>query len=142
MRDAHQSVLWTRVRTYDIARIAEAYSRGLPQLFSLECWGGATFDVALRFLSEDPWERLAAIRSKVPNIMTQMLVRGASGVGYTTYPDNVVDFFIQRAAEGGVDVFRVFDCFNWVEQMRGTIDAVLASDKLLRRSVVLHRRYS
>ena len=130
MRDAHQSVLATRVRTYDIARIAEAYSRGLPQLFSLECWGGATFDVAMRFLSEDPWERLAAIRSKVPNIMTQMLVRGASGVGYTTYPDNVVDFFIQRAAEGGVDVFRVFDCFNWVEQMRGTIDAVLASDKL------------
>ena len=130
MRDAHQSVLATRVRTNDIARVAQSYSRGLPQLFSLECWGGATFDVAMRFLSEDPWERLAAIREKVPNIMTQMLVRGASGVGYTTYPDNVVDFFVARAAAAGVDLFRVFDCFNWLEQMRGTIDAVLASGKL------------
>ena len=130
MRDAHQSLLATRVRTYDIARIAESYSTGLPQLLSLECWGGATFDVSMRFLSEDPWERLAAIRKKVPNILTQMLVRGASGVGYTTYPDNVVDHFIAQAASAGIDVFRVFDCFNWLEQMRGTIDAVLASGKL------------
>ena len=130
MRDAHQSLLATRVRTRDIVRIAPAYARLLPELFSLECWGGATFDVAMRFLREDPWARLAEIREAVPNIMLQALVRGANGVGYTSYPDNVVRYFIARAAGAGVDVFRVFDSLNWVENMRVTIDAVLESGTL------------
>lgn len=135
MRDAHQSLLATRCRTYDIVAAAEAYSRGTPQMFSLECWGGATFDVAMRFLSEDPWERLTAIRQAVPNIMTQMLVRGANGVGYTTYPDNVVRYFIEQAANAGMDLFRVFDCLNWVEQMRVSIDAVLDNNKLCEGAI-------
>ncbi len=130
MRDAHQSLLATRMRTYDIAAIAKAYSHGLPNLFSLECWGGATFDVAMRFLNEDPWERLAKVRDGAPNILTQMLLRGSNGVGYTNYPDNVVKFFVAQAAKGGVDVFRVFDCLNWVENMRVAMDAVLESGKI------------
>src|ERR1700749_5291831 len=93
MRDAHQSLLATRMRSYDITRIAEAYSRGLPGLFSLECWGGATFDVAMRFLNEDPWDRLTELRAAAPDVLLQMLLRGANGVGYTNYPDNVVKFF-------------------------------------------------
>ncbi len=130
MRDAHQSLLATRMRSYDIVRIAQAYSRGLPNLFSLECWGGATFDVAMRFLNEDPWERLAKIREGAPNILTQMLLRGSNGVGYTNYPDNVVRYFVEQAAKGGVDVFRVFDCLNWVENMRVSMDAVIEADKV------------
>src|SRR6185437_2732394 len=130
MRDAHQSLLATRMRSYDITRIAEAYSRGLPNLFSLECWGGATFDVAMRFLNEDPWERLAAVKAGAPNILTQMLLRGSNGVGYTNYPDNVVRFFVKQAALGGVDLFRVFDCLNWVENMRVAMDAVLEAGKV------------
>src|SRR6185503_15771325 len=113
----------------------ESYARSLPQLFSLECWGGATFDVAMRFLSEDPWERLALIRAKVPNVLTQMLLRGANGVGYTNYPDNVVRLFVRRAAEAGMDLFRVFDCLNWVETMRVAIDAVLEAGKLAEGAV-------
>ena len=124
LRDAHQSLLATRMRTRDIVGVAEAYARGLPQLLSLECWGGATFDVAMRFLNEDPWERLALIRAQAPNVLTQMLLRGANGVGYTNYPDNVVRHFVQRAAEGGMDLFRIFDCLNWVDNMRVAIDAV------------------
>ena len=130
MRDAHQSLLATRVRTFDIAGIAPAYQAGLPQLLSLECWGGATFDVAMRFLTEDPWERLALVREGAPNILTQMLLRGANGVGYTNYPDNVVRYFVSRAARAGMDIFRIFDCLNWVENMRVSIDAVLAEGKL------------
>lgn len=130
MRDAHQSLLATRMRTDDIAKIAQAYSHGLPNLFSLECWGGATFDVSMRFLSEDPWERLRKIREGAPNILTQMLLRGSNGVGYTNYADNVVEFFVAQAAKGGVDVFRVFDCLNWVENMRVSMDAVIAADKV------------
>ena len=130
MRDAHQSLLATRMRTRDIAAIAGGYSKGLPGLLSLECWGGATFDVAMRFLGEDPWERLAAIRERVPNILLQMLARGANGVGYTNYPDNTVKFFTQQAARNGMDLFRVFDCFNWVENMRVTMDTVLEEGKL------------
>ncbi|NBN80455.1 pyruvate carboxylase [Microvirga tunisiensis] len=130
MRDGHQSLLATRMRTHDIVAIADAYASGLPQLFSLECWGGATFDVAMRFLTEDPWERLRLIRQKAPNILLQMLLRGSNGVGYTNYPDNVVRFFVHQAATAGVDVFRVFDCLNWVENMRVSIDAVLETDKL------------
>jgi pyruvate carboxylase len=130
MRDGHQSLLATRMRTHDIAKIAGTYARALPQLLSLECWGGATFDVAMRFLTEDPWERLALVREKAPNILLQMLLRGANGVGYTNYPDNVVQHFVAQAAAGGIDLFRVFDCLNWVENMRVAMDAVGAQGKL------------
>src|SRR5690606_38188727 len=135
MRDAHQSLLATRMRSYDITRIAEAYARGLPSLFSLECWGGATFDVAMRFLNEDPWERLAQVREGAPNLLTQMLLRGSNGVGYTNYPDNVVKFFVRQAALGGVDVFRIFDCLNWVENMRVSIDAVAEAGKVAEAAI-------
>ncbi len=130
MRDGHQSLLATRMRTNDIVRIADAYASGLPDLFSLECWGGATFDVSMRFLTESPWERLRLIREKAPNILLQMLLRGSNGVGYTNYPDNVVKFFVAQAAENGVDLFRVFDCLNWVENMRVSMDAVQEANKL------------
>jgi pyruvate carboxylase len=123
------------MRTFDIAAIAPAYARGLPQLLSLECWGGATFDVSMRFLQEDPWERLRLIREAVPNILTQMLLRGANGVGYTNYPDNVVRDFVDQAAKAGMDLFRVFDCLNWVENMRVSIDAVLRSGKLCEGAI-------
>ncbi len=135
MRDAHQSLLATRMRTYDIAGIAEAYANGLPQLLSLECWGGATFDVAMRFLTEDPWSRLSAIRDKAPNLLLQMLLRGANGVGYTNYPDNVVRYFVEQAATGGIDLFRVFDCLNWVENMRVSIDAVCETGRLCEGAI-------
>ena len=135
MRDAHQSLLATRMRTQDIAQIASAYAQGLPQLFSLECWGGATFDVAMRFLTEDPWERLGKIREAAPNILTQMLLRGSNGVGYTNYPDNVVAFFVKQAAKGGIDIFRIFDCLNWVENMRVSIDAVVDAGKVAEGAI-------
>ncbi|MCW8306838.1 pyruvate carboxylase [Acidiphilium sp. PA] len=135
MRDAHQSLLATRMRSYDIIAAAPAYAVGLPGLFSLECWGGATFDVAMRFLTESPWERLAAIRAAAPNILLQMLLRGANGVGYTNYPDNIVRFFVQRAAANGIDLFRIFDCLNWVENMRVAIDAVLETGKLAEGAI-------
>ena len=135
MRDGHQSLLATRMRTHDIVAIAQAYSSGLPNLFSLECWGGASFDVAMRFLTEDPWERLEKIREKAPNILLQMLLRGANGVGYKNYPDNVVRQFIAQAAKGGVDVFRVFDCLNWVENMRVAIDEVIETGKICEGSI-------
>jgi len=130
MRDGHQSLLATRMRTNDIVRVADAYASGLPNLFSLECWGGATFDVSMRFLTESPWERLRLIREKAPNVLLQMLLRGSNGVGYTNYPDNVVKFFVAQAAENGVDLFRVFDCLNWVENMRVSMDAVQEANKL------------
>lgn len=135
MRDAHQSLLATRMRSHDIVAAAEAYATGLPGLLSLECWGGATFDVAMRFLNEDPWDRLAAIRERAPNLLTQMLLRGANGVGYTNYPDNAVKFFVKRAAAAGMDLFRVFDCLNWVENMRVAIDAVGESGKLAEGAI-------
>ncbi len=130
MRDAHQSLIATRLRTRDMTAIAPYYAALLPQLFSVECWGGATFDVALRFLREDPWQRLAALRERMPNLLLQMLLRSANAVGYANYPDNVVRFFVQRAAASGIDVFRLFDSLNWVENMRVAIDAVLESGKL------------
>ncbi|WP_454858590.1 pyruvate carboxylase [Rhizobium binxianense] len=135
MRDGHQSLLATRMRTYDIARIAGVYARALPNLFSLECWGGATFDVSMRFLTEDPWERLALIREGAPNLLLQMLLRGANGVGYKNYPDNVVKFFIRQAAKGGIDLFRVFDCLNWVDNMRVAMDAVIEENKLCEAAI-------
>ncbi|MFE6390108.1 pyruvate carboxylase, partial [Nocardiopsis dassonvillei] len=126
-RDAHQSLLATRVRTRDLLAAAPTVAHTLPELLSLECWGGATYDVALRFLAEDPWERLAALREAVPNICLQMLLRGRNTVGYTPYPTEVTDAFVREAAETGVDVFRIFDALNDVEQMRPAIEAVRAT---------------
>ncbi|HEV3182667.1 MAG TPA: pyruvate carboxylase [Steroidobacteraceae bacterium] len=135
MRDAHQSLLATRLRTFDMTAIAPYYASLLPQLFSMECWGGATFDVAMRFLREDPWQRLSALRERLPNLLLQMLLRGANAVGYTHYPDNVVRFFVARAAERGIDLFRIFDSLNWVENMRVSIDAVRATGKLCEAAI-------
>jgi pyruvate carboxylase len=135
MRDGHQSLLATRMRSIDMIRAAPAYAANLPGLFSVECWGGATFDVAYRFLQECPWQRLRELRAAMPNLMTQMLLRGANGVGYTTYPDNVVRFFIRQAAETGVDVFRVFDSLNWVENMRLAMDAVVEAGKVCEGAI-------
>ncbi|MFG2888349.1 pyruvate carboxylase [Streptomyces sp. NPDC048248] len=126
-RDAHQSLLATRVRTKDLLAVAPAVSHTLPQLLSLECWGGATYDVALRFLAEDPWERLAQLRETVPNICLQMLLRGRNTVGYTPYPTEVTDAFVEEAAATGIDIFRIFDALNDVGQMRPAIDAVRAT---------------
>ena len=131
MRDAHQSLLATRMRSHDMINVARAYAANMSDLFSLECWGGATFDVAMRFLKECPWERLAMLRERIPNILFQMLLRASNGVGYTNYPDNVVRAFVDRAAKSGMDVFRVFDSLNWVENMRVAMDAVLESGALL-----------
>ncbi|WP_116313838.1 pyruvate carboxylase [Cupriavidus taiwanensis] len=135
MRDAHQSLLATRMRTQDMTAIAPYYARQLSGLFSMECWGGATFDVAMRFLKEDPWHRLKALRDAVPNVLFQMLLRGSNAVGYTNYADNVVQYFVKQAAAGGVDLFRVFDSFNWVENMRVAIDAVLDAGALCEGTI-------
>jgi pyruvate carboxylase len=135
MRDGHQSLLATRMRSIDMIRAAPAYAANLPGLFSVECWGGATFDVAYRFLQECPWQRLRDLRAAMPNIMTQMLLRASNGVGYTNYPDNVVRAFVAQAAKVGVDVFRVFDSLNWVENMRVAMDAVIESGKLCEGTV-------
>lgn len=135
MRDGHQSLLATRMRSIDMINAAPAYAANLPQLFSVECWGGATFDVAYRFLQECPWQRLRDIRERMPNIMTQMLLRASNGVGYTNYPDNVVQSFVKQAAETGVDVFRVFDSLNWVENMRVAMDAVIDSGKVCEGTI-------
>ncbi len=135
MRDAHQSLLATRMRSIDMIRVAPAYAQMLPQLFSMECWGGATFDVAYRFLQECPWQRLRDLRRAMPNLMTQMLLRASNGVGYTNYPDNVVQSFVRQAAETGVDVFRVFDSLNWVENMRVAMDAVIEANKVCEGTI-------
>ncbi len=135
MRDGHQSLLATRMRSIDMIKVAPSYSANLPQLFSVECWGGATFDVAYRFLQECPWQRLRDLRAAMPNLMTQMLLRGSNGVGYTNYPDNVVQEFVRVAASTGVDVFRVFDSLNWVENMRVAMDAVIENGKVCEGSI-------
>ncbi len=135
LRDAHQSLLATRVRTQDMRAIAPYYASLLPELFSVECWGGATFDVAMRFLHEDPWERLAGFRQAMPNLLLQMLLRSANAVGYTNYPDNVVRYFVEQAAKAGIDVFRIFDSLNWVENMRVAIDAVGATGKVVEAAI-------
>ena len=124
-RDAHQSLLATRLRTFDMLQSAEHVARMTPQLLSVEAWGGATYDVAMRFLSEDPWKRLAALREAMPNLPIQMLLRGRNTVGYTPYPDEVAHAFVHEAAATGVDIFRIFDALNDIEQMRPAIDAVL-----------------
>ena len=135
MRDGHQSLLATRMRSIDMIKAAPAYAMKMPDLFSVECWGGATFDVAYRFLQECPWQRLREIRAQMPNIMTQMLLRASNAVGYTNYPDNVVQEFVRQAAVSGVDVFRVFDSLNWVENMRVAMDAVIAADKVCEAAI-------
>lgn len=135
MRDGHQSLLATRMRSHDMLKVAPAYAHNLPQLFSMECWGGATFDVAYRFLQECPWQRLRDLRERMPNLMTQMLLRSANGVGYTNYPDNVVQKFVAQAAESGIDVFRVFDSLNWVENMRVAMDSVIESGKICEGTI-------
>lgn len=124
LRDAHQSLFATRMRTHDMLPAAPFYAHRLPELLSLECWGGATFDVAFRFLKENPWARLQKLRSAMPNMLLQMLLRASNAVGYTNYADNVVQHFVKQAAAEGIDVFRVFDSLNWVENMRVAIDAV------------------
>ena len=124
LRDAHQSLLATRVRTYDMIAVADAIARLTPNLFSLEMWGGATFDTSMRFLQEDPWQRLAELRQRIPNILFQMLLRASNAVGYTSYPDNVVRAFVKRSAEAGIDVFRIFDSLNATDNMQLAIESV------------------
>ena len=135
MRDAHQSLLATRVRTYDMLRIADAYARLAPELFSMEMWGGATFDTSMRFLKESPWQRLADLRERIPNTLFQMLLRASNAVGYTNYPDNVVQAFVKEAAQAGIDIFRVFDALNWAENMRVAIEAVVESGMICEAAI-------
>jgi pyruvate carboxylase len=135
MRDAHQSNLATRVRTYDLLKIAEPTSHLGADLFSLECWGGATFDVSMRFLKEDPWQRLHKLSELIPNILFQMLLRGSNAVGYTNYPDNVVQKFVEEAANSGIDIFRVFDSLNWTKGMAVAMEAVRKTGKICEAAI-------
>jgi len=134
-RDAHQSLLATRFRTYDMKKIAEPTSKLLPHLFSLELWGGATFDVAYRFLKEDPWERLQILRKQIPNLLFQMLLRGSNAVGYKNYPDNVIREFVQKSAQEGIDVFRIFDSLNWIKGMEVAIESVRETGKIAEAAI-------
>ncbi|MFL2104254.1 pyruvate carboxylase [Desemzia sp. FAM 23991] len=134
-RDAHQSLLATRVRTQDFLEIAADTQKALPQLFSTEMWGGATFDVAYRFLNEDPWDRLKKLRKEMPNVLFQMLFRGSNAVGYQNYPDNVIEAFIKQAAANGIDVFRIFDSLNWIPQMEKSIQAVRDNGKIAEGTI-------
>ena len=134
-RDAHQSLLATRVRTRDMLGVADAYARLCPGMFSIEMWGGATFDTAMRFLKEDPWERLAQLRERIPNILFQMLLRGSNAVGYTSYPDNVVKAFVKESAAAGIDLFRVFDSLNWVPNMALSLEAVREAGALCEAAI-------
>ncbi|MGK0326552.1 MAG: pyruvate carboxylase, partial [Polaribacter sp.] len=124
MRDAHQSLLATRMRTFDMIKVAEGYAKNHSDIFSMEVWGGATFDVCLRFLQENPWERLQLLRKKMPNVLLQMLIRGSNGVGYTAYADNLIGKFVEQSWENGVDVFRVFDSLNWMKSIAPCIEHV------------------
>ncbi len=135
MRDAHQSLLATRVRTHDMLQIADTYARRAAEFFSLEMWGGATFDTSMRFLKENPWQRLTKLREKIPNILFQMLLRASNAVGYTNYPDNVVKVFVREAADAGIDVFRVFDALNWVENMQVAMEAVIDSGAICEAAI-------
>ncbi|MGE0608669.1 MAG: pyruvate carboxylase [Pirellulales bacterium] len=135
MRDAHQSLLATRMRTFDMLAISDVYARHCPQLFSLEMWGGATFDTSMRFLKECPWERLTALRERVPNILFQMLLRASNAVGYTSYPDNVVQAFVREAARAGIDVFRIFDSLNWVPNMRVAMEAACEAGAICEAAI-------
>ena len=134
-RDAHQSLLATRVRSHDMFEIADATSRMMHNYFSLEMWGGATFDVAYRFLKEDPWARLEKLRQQVPNVLFQMLLRGANAVGYTNYPDNLIREFIKESASSGIDVFRIFDSLNWIKGMEVAIDEARNTGKIAEAAI-------
>jgi pyruvate carboxylase len=134
-RDAHQSLLATRMRTYDMLQIAPAYAHHLAGLFSLEMWGGATFDTSMRFLKESPWQRLADLRERIPNILFQMLLRAANAVGYTNYPDNVVQAFVKESAAAGIDLFRIFDAQNWLPNLRLAIEAARNTDSLCEAAI-------
>lgn len=135
MRDAHQSLLTTRIRTYDMKKIAPYTAHDLKDAFSLEMWGGATFDVAYNFLKEDPWSRLATLRKDIPNVLFQMLLRASNAVGYKNYPDNLVEKFVTESAESGIDVFRIFDSLNWLEAMKPAIQAVLKTGKVAEGAI-------
>ena len=135
MRDAHQSLMATRMRTVDMLKVAPAISNIGKDLFSLEMWGGATFDVAYRFLKESPWERLEELRKAIPNVMFQMLLRGSNAVGYKNYPDNVIRKFVKQSAKSGIDVFRIFDSLNWLKGMEVSIDEVLNQGKVVEASI-------
>jgi len=124
MRDAHQSLLATRMRTYDMLKVAEGYAKNHPNIFSMEVWGGATFDVCMRFLQENPWERLRLLRESMPNILLQMLIRGSNGVGYKAYSDNLIEKFVEQSWENGVDLFRIFDSLNWMKSIAPCIEHV------------------
>jgi len=124
LRDAHQSLLATRMRTYDMLKVAKSFAQMHPQTFSMEVWGGATFDVCIRFLREDPWKRLEQLRAAIPNILLQMLIRGCNGVGYAAYPDNLIEKFVEKSWEKGVDIFRIFDSLNWMENIAPCIEMV------------------
>ncbi len=137
-RDAHQSLIATRVRTLDMLRVAESFAKNFPKVFSMEVWGGATFDVALRFLKEDPWERLRKIRKAVPNILLQMLLRGSNAVGYKAYPDNLIEKFIVKSWENGIDIFRIFDSLNWLENMKTSINTVIKETDALAEVAICY----
>lgn len=134
-RDAHQSLLATRMRTFDLLQISDAYSHYCSEMFSLEMWGGATFDTTMRFLKECPWQRLVQMRERIPNILFQMLLRSSNAVGYTNYPDNIVKVFVKEAADAGIDVFRIFDCLNWLPNMKVAMDAVVESGAICEAAI-------
>src|SRR6202011_2991592 len=134
-RDAHQSLMATRVRTFDILATASAVAQRLPNLFSLEMWGGATFDTSLRFLHEDPWQRLRELRERVPNVCFQMLLRGANAVVYPSYPDNVIKEFVRESHAQGIDIFRIFDSLNSIDNMRVSIDAALETGAICEPAI-------
>jgi pyruvate carboxylase len=137
-RDGHQSLLATRMRTTDMMAVAESFAKNHPNIFSMEVWGGATFDVALRFLKEDPWKRLELLREAMPNTLLQMLFRGSNAVGYTAYPDNLIIKFIEKAAETGIDVFRIFDSLNWVDAMKTSIKTVRENTNSLAEACICY----
>jgi len=138
MRDAHQSLLATRMRTFDMLAVADRYAQHHADLFSLEMWGGATFDTAMRFLKESPWDRLIRLRERIPNILFQMLLRAANAVGYSNYPDNVVVEFVRLAAQAGIDLFRIFDANNWLPNLRVAIEAVLNQTEALCEAAICY----
>lgn len=136
LRDAHQSLLATRMRTYDMLKVANGFAMNHPNTFSMEVWGGATFDVCMRFLHENPWQRLRKIREAVPNILLQMLLRGSNGVGYTAYPDNLIEAFVVKSWENGMDIFRIFDSLNWVDAMAPSIEYVRTKTSAIAQAAI------
>lgn len=138
MRDAHQSLLATRMRTYDMMKVAEGFAKNHPNIFSMEVWGGATFDVCLRFLHENPWERLRLLRQAMPNVLLQMLIRGSNAVGYKAYPDNLIEKFVTEASENGIDIFRIFDSLNWMKSIEPCIQSVRKNTNSLAEASICY----